>query len=505
MNAKWIQTLALHLSLFLVALLASSSSQAQVTLVADSGFAFQAISQCETDLRYLNQVSGWQASWPQQWEAVVSSGTADIEQSIDHWSQLPDALATLKQQLLSGITLNQMVPRPVALRVHQQVQDVALALSSANSPYRFTDADTEGPKSWNVLVDESVVAAFSKFELFLRTQYLPKAQSDTGLSTTKGGGECFGAAAVWWTSLDLPPDEIAAMGNRILKENHDALAMTGNTGESVADILNRLRISATTDPTSAEELIRISELALKRAQEKTLSAFSHEASEPISVEPLPVYMQAAFPAGRYVGANNSTPASYVINPSRPNERRLMAEVIAFHEGIPGHHLFAAYPRDKPPIIYESGNSGLGEGWALYSEYVAQELGLFSTPLDVQGMIAKHLWAASRLVVEPGLHAYGWSREEAVQFMLLNTVLSRTEIEIEVDRYLAMPGQSLSYMFGADLILVERERARSVLGDDFDIRAFHEVVLETGVRPLPVLRDDIRAWVAANSAAGHGDH
>lgn len=170
----------------------------------------------------------------------------------------------------------------------------------------------------------------------------------------------------------------------------------------------------------------------------------------------------------------------------------MAEVIAFHETIPGHHLFYTYPQ-QPAGSHT--NAGIIEGWAIYAEYLADEMGLFSSTLDRQGMIAKHLWAASRLLVEPGLHLHHWSREQAIQFMLDNTLLSRMEIEIEVDRYIAMPGQSLSYMLGANLIMDERERAHAALGKKFDIAAFHHVILAPGGRPLPVVRADIRRWVA----------
>jgi len=168
----------------------------------------------------------------------------------------------------------------------------------------------------------------------------------------------------------------------------------------------------------------------------------------------------------------------------------MAEVIAFHEGMPGHHLWSTYPRETASTGY---NSGILEGWALYSEYLADEMALYSSTYDRQGMITKHLWTASRLIVEPGIHLRGWSREDAIRFMLENTVMSRIEIEIEVDRYIAMPGQSLSYMIGADLILSERKRAKKLMGKAFDLAAFHDVILLAGVRPLPAVREDIRNW------------
>ncbi|MFT7561134.1 MAG: hypothetical protein ACI93R_003059 [Flavobacteriales bacterium] len=153
-----------------------------------------------------------------------------------------------------------------------------------------------------------------------------------------------------------------------------------------------------------------------------------------------------------------------------------------------------YPRGTLASDAQSGTSGLSEGWAIYAEYLADEMGLYSSTLDRQGMMAKHLWAASRLIVEPGLHLRGWSREQAIAFMMKNTVMSRTEIELEVDRYIAMPGQSLSYILGSDLIMFERKRAREIMGSRFDIKEFHNVVFGSGLRSLHEVRADIRNWV-----------
>lgn len=173
----------------------------------------------------------------------------------------------------------------------------------------------------------------------------------------------------------------------------------------------------------------------------------------------------------------------------------MAEVLAFHEGVPGHYLWDTYPRK---VAEQGYNSGLLEGWAIYAEFLADDLNLYSSTFDRQGMMAKHLWAASRLIVEPGLHLKGWSRDTAVKFMLDNTFLSKHEAEIEVDRYIAMPGQSLGYILGANLILSERARAKSVLGEAFELAQFHDVILHKGVRPLPQVRNDIRNWVKSIS-------
>jgi uncharacterized protein (DUF885 family) len=461
-------------------------------LVADSGFAALGLHDCQTDLRYLNQVFGWQVAWPSQWASIVSAGTSDTTKALTRWSEAPAAIDTAIEILRRGIGHHETAPRSVALRVHQQASDLAAMLARDSSPYLFPAPNTEAARQWNTMIRQTMMPAARRFEAFLQNEYLPAARTAPGLSGIANGEACFTQAVTWWTTLTPSTEDIETAGRRLLDETRNALVASDSQGADFSDIMERLRVFQANNSTTPEELVAQSAAAIKRADTATLSRFSHKSGSPIEVVEMPAHVQDSFPAGRYVGAQGSEPAAYSINPSRPQERRLMAEVIAFHEAIPGHHLFFTYPRQSAGSDV---NAGIVEGWAIYAEYLADEMGLFSSTLDRQGMIAKHLWAASRLLVEPGLHIHHWSRERAIQFMLDNTLLSRTEIEIEVDRYIAMPGQSLSYMLGANLIMEERERAHAALGKKFDIAAFHDVVLAPGGRPLPVVRADIRRWVS----------
>jgi uncharacterized protein (DUF885 family) len=460
-------------------------------LTADSGFASQALNSCKTDLRFLNQVIGWQVNWPRKWQNVITNEPDNAKEAIIIWSQAPTAIKNAVDTLRLGIAANETAPRPVVIRVQQQVNDLLSDLSAINSKYRFKNVTHENAAKWNTLIGDKIAPAIANFEQFLSNEYLPASPEAPGLSKLKAGKACFSDAATWWTTLKQSPEEIEAIGKRFLEETHAQLLATGKKGDTVKSLLKGLRLQAKTNGTMAKELIAISEAALVRAQDKTLTSFLKQTDKKFIVSEMPKYMQGSAPAGYYGKAQGKTPARYIINPSRPNERRLMAEVIAFHEGIPGHHLWSTYPRETPSTGY---NSGILEGWALYSEYLADEMNLYSSTYDRQGMITKHLWSASRLIVEPGIHLRGWSREDAIRFMLDNTVMSRIEIAIEVDRYIAMPGQSLSYMLGADLILSERQRARTLMGNSFDLAQFHDVILAAGVRPLPTVRADIRKWV-----------
>ena len=477
-------------SLFAVIIVFCSSIQSK-ELTADSGFATKSLSGCKSDLRYLNQVIGWQVKWPRQWQNVIASGPTAANDAMTNWSEVPTAIEQAIATLRLGLTTKQTAPRAVLLRVHQQVRDLSVALNLAQSKYTFDDIDDKIADNWNRLIRDEIAPSVLAFEQFLAKEYLPLANTKPGLSHLDDGEKCFFAAVKWWTTLNLTQEEIEAIGQKYLDDSANQLLATGQQGATLKSMLSGLRNQVKEKHTIAKELVLISEQAIARAQDNTLQAFTRETSKEIKVSEMPKYMQDSAPAGYYARANGETPARYIINPSRPNERRLMAEVIAFHEGVPGHHLWSTYPRENASTGY---NSGILEGWALYSEYLADEMGLYSSTYDRQGMITKHLWAASRLIVEPGIHLRGWSREEAIDFMLDNTVMSRTEIAIEVDRYIAMPGQSLSYMLGADVILSERERAQHKLGSSFNLAAFHEVILAAGVRPLPQVIDDIQQWI-----------
>lgn len=298
-----------------------------------------------------------------------------------------------------------------------------------------------------------------------------------------------------FTSLDLPAADIERLGWRLLGRTEGELAqLYGIPRTGVPALLAKLRVRR--EPSfGAGELVSISAAAIGRAEAAMPRLFLRPVPGPVKVVPMPEQMQASGSAGFYRHARDGSPAAFVINLSRPQDRRLMAEVIAFHEALPGHHsqvILALAPGTF--------NSGFAEGWALYAEYLADEMGLYSGRLDRAGMMAKHLWAASRLVVEPGLHLHGWSRNQAIGFMRAHTALSDAEIAVEVDRYIATPGQSLSYMLGYDTIARARQYAEGKLGRRFDLRRFHEVVLSRGARPLGKVYSDVVRWADAGGGS-----
>jgi uncharacterized protein (DUF885 family) len=479
----------LAFALFLLAAPAGAGAQERVE--AGAGFGAAGIQGCRTDLLYLNQVFGWQASWQRDWESLATASDVQLRAAIAQWRTAPAALrndeAALANSARGGAGT---AARLIVERVLGQVDALAARLARAAPPLR-ADADPDLRRQWAALFADEIAPAVTHYRDFLRATYLPAASSSAGLSGIPDAARCFRQAVRTFTSLDLPPEEIEALGNRLLHETEAELTRLYRLHPGgMPALLARLR-DLREPGFDADRLLALTRAAIARATAAMPRMFFGGVGQPVLVDPMPAAMEADSPAGLYRYGENGRPAAYVINLSRPQERRLMAEVIAFHETLPGHHIRAALGLPAGQF-----NSGYAEGWGLYAEYLADEMGLYSSPTDRAGMMAKHLWAASRLVVEPGLHLHGWTRTQAIAFMREHTALTDAEIAVEVDRYIATPGQSLSYMLGYDRIRAARTYAERRLGRRFDLRQFHQIVLGPGSRPLDQMVADVHRWADA---------
>jgi uncharacterized protein (DUF885 family) len=388
--------------------------------------------------------------------------------------------------LRQGLAAGRTAPVAVVDRVLSQTS--ALRAQLADTPLA-------AHPDWRRLLERELRPAVDSYAAFLADEYRRRATAGSVLATIPGGEACFAQAVTQWTTLERSPDALEATGRALLAEARRDLAQAAGIAEAeLPRLLTELRRPA--PDVTRDELLAVSEAALARARAALPRWFEAGELPPIVIEPMPASAEADAVAGAYRAGEGGAPAAYVVNLSRPGERRLMAEVIAFHETLPGHHL--AFSLQRSPGQF---NSGFIEGWAIYAEFLADEMKLYGSPRDQMGMHAKHLWAASRLVVEPGLHVRGWTRAQAIDFMRANTLLSDAEIAVEVDRYLALPGQSLAYMLGADQFRRVRARAERALGRRFDIRRFHTVVLAPGPRPLAQVDVDVDAWIAAERRDG----
>jgi uncharacterized protein (DUF885 family) len=279
---------------------------------------------------------------------------------------------------------------------------------------------------------------------------------------------------------------------------------TGFKGDFPA-FLEFLRADPRFYATTPQQLLERAAWIAKQIDGKLPEYFGTLPRQPYSVAPVPADLAPNYTAGRYSPAplGGTRGGEYWVNTTALDQRPLYAlTALTLHEAVPGHHLQIALAReldDVPAFRRQLDPSAFVEGWGLYAERLGEDMGLYATPYDEFGRLTYEMWRACRLVVDTGMHALGWSRERARDYLRSHTALSEREVQTEIDRYIAWPGQALAYKMGEMKILELRRRARAALGPRFDIRSFHDVVLGSGGVPLPVLQQQVEAYIAAASA------
>ncbi|MGH7729875.1 MAG: DUF885 domain-containing protein, partial [Candidatus Eiseniibacteriota bacterium] len=355
-------------------------------------------------------------------------------------------------------------------------------------------------------VRDVVKPAFERYRAFLRDQVSPAArpQEKAGLSFLPGGADCYPKRIRIETSLDLTPESLHQLGLEQVAAFRRDLSALGQrvlgTGD-IAAIQQRLRADSAMHFRAAAEVEGKAAEALARARAAMPQWFGILPRTRCEVKVMGMHEapNSTIAYYRQPAADGSRPGYYMINTYKPETRpRYEAEALAFHEAIPGHHLQIAIAQELtgvPEFRKHQGTTAFVEGWALYTERLADEMGLYSGDLDRIGMLSYDAWRACRLVVDTGLHAMGWSRQQAIDYMVANSVLAENNIVNEVDRYLSWPGQALAYKVGQLEILKLREEGRRRLGARFDIKGFHDAVLRNGAVALPVLREQVEAYFA----------
>jgi uncharacterized protein (DUF885 family) len=409
--------------------------------------------------------------------------------------------------LREGLRLGYGAPRGNVERVIAQL-DGLLALAGEDSPFHepaTRDTSASFRAQWAALLAESLHPALARYRDFLRDEYLPAARTSTAVAALPDGVACYRARARAATSLDLTPEEIHESGLRAMAWIRAEMREIGARSFGTTDVtalLERLR----TDPRylygSADEILAVTDAAIARARRAAPRYFGRLPAADVVVQPFPEYQEASAPGGMYLPPpeDGSRPGVYMISLYQPELRpRAMTETVAFHEAIPGHHLQTALALERPqahPLTRYLGGTAFAEGWGLYAERLADEMGLYSSDLARLGMLSSLAFRAARVVVDPGLHVLGWSRQQAIDYMREHTANDLADIETEVDRYIIWPGQATAYMTGFNEITALRAAAEAALGERFDVRAFHDEVLGDGAVTLPMLRSKVERWVAS---------
>ncbi|WP_299556334.1 DUF885 family protein [Seonamhaeicola sp.] len=354
-------------------------------------------------------------------------------------------------------------------------------------------------------IENVVIPQFKRIKDFFETEYLPKTRTSLGALNLPNGKTFYQNRINYYTtSTKYTADDIHHIGlkevARIKAEMQKIIKSLKFEG-SFADFLQFLRTDEQFYAKSPNELLMIARDMAKRADEQLPKFFKTLPRKPYGVAPVPDAIAPKYTGGRYVGTskNSTEPGYYWVNTyDLPSRKLYTLPALTVHEAVPGHHLQGSLNNELgdsiPKFRKKLYLSAYGEGWGLYSEFLADEMGMYTTPYEQFGKLTYEMWRACRLVVDTGIHAKGWTREQVVEYMASNTALSILEINTETDRYIAWPGQALSYKMGELKIRELRKKAEQELGQKFDIRQFHEIILEHGTVTLPILEKRINKYI-----------
>ena len=355
------------------------------------------------------------------------------------------------------------------------------------------------------------VPAYHIFLSFMREAYIPGARESIGASDMPDGAAYYQYTIKEFTTLDLTADSIHNIGlaevARIRAEMQAIIDSVGFKG-SFDQFLTFLRTDPRFYAKTPDELLQRAAWFAKQMDGKLPSLFGKLPRAPYTVAPVPDHLAPKYTSGRYVPTTpgGTQPGFYWVNTYALQNRTLYTqEALTFHEAVPGHHLQIALNQELENLpLFRRHNyiSAFGEGWGLYSERLGKEVGFYSDPYSDFGRLTYEMWRACRLVVDTGIHAKGWTRQQAMDYMASNTALSLHEIRTEIDRYISWPGQALSYKLGELKIRELRARAEQALGERFDIRAFHDLVLGAGSVPLTVLEARVNEWIETGRAGAN---
>ncbi|MBC8198337.1 MAG: DUF885 domain-containing protein [Candidatus Marinimicrobia bacterium] len=464
----------------------------------------------------ITQLGGVQIDLPNMVELMPFNNTKDFHNYFSRMRAIPTAIEQTINVMKRGIKENIMPPKVTIEKVSTQIKkqtEIPYDESPFYTPYLNIDLNISNAlkdslkQIGKLLIYEQIIPAYQKLNSFFLEEYYPNARDDYAITSIPNGGKYYNYLVKYHTTTDKTPKEIHQIGkdevNRIRKEM-DEIILTLNFDGEFSDFLNFLRTSPEFYYDKPEDLLNGYRAICKRVDPELASFFGKLPRIPYGVKPIPEYQAMSSPTAYYYGASadGKRPGYFWANTYNLKMRpKYEMAVLAIHEAVPGHHLqisLANEMEDVPTFRKHSGHTAFIEGWGLYSESLGDEMGIYDTPYSKFGQLTYEMWRACRLVVDTGIHAFGWSRIKSIQYMSDNTAKTIFDIENEIDRYIAWPGQALAYKIGELKIKEIRKNAENILGDEFDIREFHDKLLESGSLPLDILENKMAKYIRDKS-------
>jgi len=461
----------------------------------------------------VSQMSGPHVSLADLPLAVPFESVKHYEDYIARLHQIPRALSETEEVLRAGMRDKLMPVRFLLEKVPAQCEGIVKAdpflvpthkfpvSISTYDQERLTGAITDTVKS-------EVLPAYQAFGRFIATEYAPSGRTTLAVTSLPGGDQRYLNDIRSRTTIStLTPDQIHEIGlHEIDRIEADMLVIAHREGfADLASYRESLKSDVRYRPVSAEQILEDFRKYIAQMQTRLPDLFGRVPDSPVTVEAIPEF-QAAMATHYQTGTpDGRRPGRVVVATSNFQDRSLINdEAIAYHEGVPGHHLqrsVAQQMTDLPKFRLHLGNSGYTEGWALYAEQLGKEVGFYRDPASDYGRLSSELFRAVRLVVGTGIHSKGWTRDQVVEFMRKTGAVDEPTIQSETDRYIAWPAQALAYKLGQLKFRELRDRARAELGTKFDIRSFHDEMLNGGVLPLDLLESETDSWIRRQLPTG----
>jgi len=462
----------------------------------------------------LNQMSGPHLDMPQIIEFHPFSTRRNIETYLARLNAFPRLIDQVIELMQRGIERKHTAFRRVMELSAGQIElftgmtpeSHPLYSPAAKLDTGFTAGEIEDARnSVRAAIESEITPAYEKLLHYLKETYMKHCREQEGIWSLPDGIEMYRFYTKFHTTADIPPEEIHEIGRKeVARIAGEIKRITNETGFSggMREFSNHIKKKKELYPQNRQEILEGYRTILSRMDRKLPDYFGRLPQAGYAVKEIEPYREQSAPAAYYYPPPEdfSRPGYFYANTYRPEERpKFIMEALSYHEAVPGHHLQIAImqeQRNLPDFRRYEGSTAFIEGWALYAEKLAREMGFYQDIFSEYGRLNFEIWRAVRLVVDTGIHFYKWSRDDAVKYCLENSGEEEHEIEVEVDRYIAMPGQALAYKIGELKILELRKRAMDFLGDGYSIKDFHDRLLENGALPLFELQTVINAWMNA---------